>query len=77
MNAGHCGASLSKQYAKGYNCARAVRIHTYPFALLAEVSKSLIRHFLQPFLPLFRCLRVTACPLPLLPALKPSLSLHR
>ena len=77
MNAGHCGASLSKQYAKGYNCARAIRIHTCPFALLAEVSKSLIHHFLQPFLPLFRCLRVTACPLPLPPTLKPSLSLHR
>ena len=27
MNAGHCGASLSKQYAKDYNCACAVRTH--------------------------------------------------
>ena len=36
---------LSKQYAKSYNCARAVCIHTCPFALLAEVSKSLIRRF--------------------------------
>ena len=27
-NAGHCGARLSKQYAKGYNCTCTVRIHT-------------------------------------------------
>ena len=37
--AGHCGASLSKQYAKDYNCACAVRIHACPYALLVEVSK--------------------------------------
>ena len=27
-----CGASLSKQYAKDYNCSYAVRIHACPFA---------------------------------------------
>ena len=47
MNASHCGVSLSKQYAKGYTCACAVHIHTCLFVRLAEVSKSLIRGFLN------------------------------
>ena len=46
MNAGHCGASLSKQYAKDYNSACTVRIHTCPFVLPVEVSK-LVWHFLN------------------------------
>ena len=73
-NAEHCGGggSLSKQFAKGYNCACAVCVHTCPFCRGVEVLHST---FSQPFLPLFCCLRVTACSLPLPPALKPSLSL--
>ena len=44
-------------------------------SLSCAPSPVLYSLFSQPFLPMFCCLRVTICPLPLPPALKPSLSL--
>ena len=60
MDAGHCGASLSKQYAKDYNCA--VRIHACPIALLVEVSKLVWRFLNKLAEEVNECLAVASFP---------------